>query len=147
MFVGREPANSSKKHPDLDSNAGPSCCEVTVLTTAPLCDPCCPPVCHYFIISVGSIVKNAAYWPQTWIKIKCWQDNVHIHINKEQNPRIKQQSTLGFQATVSFAEYNRWSWSWFLTQGHIPTGQQVTNTTVTPTPSGSWEVIEDRDWR
>ena len=30
-----EHANSTQKHPDLDPNPGPSCCEVTVLTTAP----------------------------------------------------------------------------------------------------------------
>ena len=32
-----EHVNSTKKHPGPESNPRPSCCEVTVLTTAPLC--------------------------------------------------------------------------------------------------------------
>ena len=32
-----EHANSTEKHPDPGLNPGPSCCEATVLATAPLC--------------------------------------------------------------------------------------------------------------
>ena len=37
MSTQAEHANSTEKHADLELNPGPSCCEVTGLTTVPKC--------------------------------------------------------------------------------------------------------------